>query len=57
MKPSIVVHGGAWNIPDGLVEAHLKGCEAAAEKGYDELVRGESAVQAVVEAVAVMEDG
>lgn len=56
MKPSIIVHGGAWNIPDGLVEAHLKGCEAAAEKGYDELVRGESAVQAVVEAVAVMED-
>jgi len=45
MKPSIIVHGGAWDIPDGLVEAHLKGCEAAAEKGYDELVRGESAVQ------------
>ncbi len=56
MKPSIIVHGGAWDIPDELVEAHLKGCEAAAEKGYNELVGGESAVQAVVEAVAVMED-
>lgn len=56
MKPSIIVHGGAWNIPDKLVDAHLKGCKAAAERGYDELIRGESAVQAVVEAVAVMED-
>ncbi len=56
MKPSIIVHGGAWDIPDDLVEAHLKGCETAAERGYDGLVNGESAVQAVVEAVAVMED-
>jgi beta-aspartyl-peptidase (threonine type) len=56
MKPSIIVHGGAWDIPDDQVDAHLRGCRAAVEKGFDELSRGESAVQAVVEAVAVMED-
>ena len=56
MKPSIIVHGGAWDIPDDLVEAHLEGCRLAAEKGFEELEHGASAVQAVVEAVAVMED-
>jgi beta-aspartyl-peptidase (threonine type) len=56
MKPSIIVHGGAWDIPDDLVDAHLSGCGTAMERGYDELSRGGSAVQAVVEAIAVMED-
>jgi L-asparaginase / beta-aspartyl-peptidase len=56
MKPSIIVHGGAWDIPDVLVESHEKGCESAAATGYDILLAGGSAVDAVVEAVAVMED-
>ena len=56
MEPSIIVHGGAWDIPDDLVEAHLEGCRQAVDKGFDELSRGASAVQAVVEAVASMED-
>jgi len=56
VKPSIVVHGGAWDIPDDLVEAHLAGCGRAVDKGFDELLHGASAVDAVVEAVAVMEE-
>jgi beta-aspartyl-peptidase (threonine type) len=56
MKPSIIVHGGAWDIPDDLVDPHIRGCRAAVEIGFDALTRGESAVQAVVEAVAAMED-
>jgi beta-aspartyl-peptidase (threonine type) len=56
MKPSIIVHGGAWDIPDVLVESHEKGCELAAATGYDILRAGASAVDAVVEAVAVMEE-
>ncbi len=56
MKPSIIVHGGAWDIPDGLVDRHVKGCDSAAEIGYQRLVAGASAVDAVVEAVATMED-
>lgn len=56
MKPSIIVHGGAWDIPDDLVDAHIAGCRRAMEMGVDELSHGASAVEAVVEAVAVMED-
>ena len=56
MKPSIIVHGGAWDIPDVLVDPQEKGCGSAAATGYDILLAGGSAVDAVVEAVAVMED-
>ncbi|UCE81127.1 MAG: isoaspartyl peptidase/L-asparaginase [Methanobacteriota archaeon] len=56
MKPSIIVHGGAWNIPDSLVQTSISGCESAAETGYDLLVSGATAVEAAVEAVASMED-
>ena len=56
MKPSIIVHGGAWSIPDDLVDSHLRGCESAVNVGFDRLVSGASAVDAVVEAVAAMED-
>jgi beta-aspartyl-peptidase (threonine type) len=56
MKPSIIVHGGAWNIPDDLVDSHVRGCESAANAGFEELLTGASAVDAVVEAVATMED-
>lgn len=56
MDPSIIVHGGAWDIPEELVQAHIKGCAAAAGAGHDALVRGASAVDAVETAVALMED-
>ena len=56
MKPSIAVHGGAWDIPDGLVERNIRGCERAAAIGHDVLESGASALDAAVEAVASMED-
>lgn len=56
MKPSIIVHGGAWSIPDDLVDDHIRGCESSVNAGFEELLAGASAVDAVVEAVAVMED-
>ncbi len=56
MRPSIIVHGGAWDIPDVLAEPHEKGCESAAAVGFDALTAGGSAVDAVVDAVASMED-
>ncbi|UCE90855.1 MAG: isoaspartyl peptidase/L-asparaginase [Methanobacteriota archaeon] len=56
MKPSIIVHGGAWSIPDDLVDGHVRGCESAADAGFKELLAGASAMDAVVEAVATMED-
>ena len=56
MKPSIIVHGGAWDIPEGLVHSNVRGCEYAARRGFEELEAGAPALDAVVESVAAMED-
>jgi len=55
-NPVLVVHGGAWAIPDDMVEAHLNGVRKAATVGWRVLERGGSALDAVEEAVVVMED-
>jgi len=55
-SPVLLVHGGAWAIPDNVVEAHLRGVRAAAEAGWRALERGGSCLDAVEEAVAIMED-
>ena len=34
-RPCIIVHGGAWAIPDILKEASVNGVKRAAQKGYD----------------------
>ena len=52
----MLVHGGAWAIPDDTVEAHLHGVRAAAEAGWRILAAGGSSLDAVEAAVAVMED-
>ena len=52
----LVVHGGAWAMPDDMVEAHLRGVNAALAAGWRVLERGGSALDAVEEAVVVMED-
>ncbi len=51
-----MVHGGAWAIPDGMVDAHLAGCAAAAEEGGRVLSGGGSALDAVEAAIRVMEE-
>lgn len=55
-KPSLVVHGGAWEIPDAEVKAHLSGVRKAVEKGWSLLLSGAGALDCVEETVAVMED-
>ncbi len=52
----IVIHGGAGNWSERNVEAALKSIGEALEKGLDILRRGGTAGEAVVEAVASMED-
>jgi len=56
-KPVIVVHGGAgaWN-PERS-QPGLEGVKKAAKTGFEILKHGGSAVDSVMEAVAVMEDG
>jgi beta-aspartyl-peptidase (threonine type) len=56
MKPSIIVHGGAWDIPPDMQEAHRQGCSSAVEEGYALLRQGKSALDAVEAAVRILED-
>ena len=55
-KPALLVHGGAWAIPDDQVEAHLNGVRNARDAGWKVLTRGGTAIEAVEAAVVVMED-
>ena len=55
-NPVILVHGGAWAIPDAMLEAHLQGVTAAAAAGVEVLQRGGSCLDAVEAAVVTMED-
>ncbi len=53
---SLIVHGGAWDIPDDLVEAHKKGVEQALLAGWEVLSSGGSAIESVEAAVVSMEN-
>jgi L-asparaginase / beta-aspartyl-peptidase len=55
-KPVLVVHGGAWAIPDDMLKAHLNGVRNAATIGWHVLESGGSALDAVEEAVVALED-
>jgi beta-aspartyl-peptidase (threonine type) len=54
--PVLVIHGGAWAMPDDMVDAHIRGVNNAVVAGWRVLDRGGSALDAVEEAVVVMED-
>src|ERR1700690_63229 len=54
--PVLVVHSGAWAMPADMVEAHIRGVNNALTAGWRVLERGGSALDAVEEAVVVMED-
>ena len=54
--PVLVVHGGAWAMPDDMVEAHIRGVRNALAAGWRVLERGGPALDAVEEAVVIMED-
>ncbi len=54
--PVLVIHGGAWAMPDDMVDAHLRGVNNARAAGWRVLERGGSALDAVEEAVVILED-
>ena len=56
MNVAIVVHGGAHAVPPEKVPASKEGCIAAAGAGWDVLVRGGSALDAVEAAIRVLEE-
>jgi beta-aspartyl-peptidase (threonine type) len=53
---AIIVHGGAWDIPDDVVAPHQAGVRAAAAAGWAVLQAGGSALDAVEAAIRLMED-
>jgi beta-aspartyl-peptidase (threonine type) len=55
-EPVLLIHGGAWAMPDDAVAAHERGIGHALDAGWAALKRGGTAVDAVVAAVTVMED-
>jgi L-asparaginase / beta-aspartyl-peptidase len=54
--PVLVIHGGAWAMPDDMVDAHIHGVTNALAAGWRVLERGGTALDAVEEAVVIMED-
>ena len=56
MKPAIIVHGGAWGIPEELVKPHREAVWKAAINGFGILEDGGSALDGVEAAVNVMEE-
>ena len=54
--PVLVIHGGAWAMPDDMVDAHIRGVHHALAVGWRVLAQGGAALDAVEEAVVIMED-
>jgi beta-aspartyl-peptidase (threonine type) len=56
MTPALIVHGGAWDIPDEAVPACKDGCRRALTAGLEVLAHGGHALDAVEAVVMVLED-
>ncbi|XP_042234123.1 isoaspartyl peptidase/L-asparaginase-like [Homarus americanus] len=56
VEPVVVVHGGAWAVPEELWDESLQGVKAAARRGYGVLTAGGSSVDAAEASVVCLED-
>jgi beta-aspartyl-peptidase (threonine type) len=56
LRPALVVHGGAWDIPGVAREACRAACRRALDAGHRILDAGGSALDAVEAAIIVLED-
>jgi beta-aspartyl-peptidase (threonine type) len=52
---TLIVHGGAWDIPPDVQEDHINGVKKAAQVGFECLKSGMTAIQAVIEIVKRLE--
>ena len=55
-QPVLLIHGGAWAMPDDAVAAHKNGVQHALRAGWAVLSRGGSSLEAVEAAITVMEE-
>lgn len=53
---SLIVHGGAWDIPGPELDAHRTGCSVALKIGWNILREGGSAVDAVEQTIRFLEN-
>lgn len=56
IEPVVIIHGGAWAIPDKYSEASRNGVKSAAMKAYEILKCGGSALDAVEASIVYLED-
>jgi L-asparaginase / beta-aspartyl-peptidase len=56
LQPVLLIHGGAWAMPDSAVAPHERGIANALTAGWNVLNKNGSALDAVEAAIAVMED-
>lgn len=55
MKPAIIVHGGAWSIPEEFEKDHIQGVYQTISEVYPPLKNGMPALDAVEAAVQILE--
>jgi beta-aspartyl-peptidase (threonine type) len=55
-QPVLLIHGGAWAMPDDAVTAHERGIANALAAGWSVLSKNGSALDAIEAAITVMED-
>src|SRR5579884_1316815 len=55
-NPVLLIHGGAWAIPEEMIEAHRRGVQNALAAGWKVLERGGTSIEAVEAAVVAMEE-
>ncbi|HEV8538277.1 MAG TPA: isoaspartyl peptidase/L-asparaginase family protein [Bacteroidota bacterium] len=53
---SLIIHGGAWDIPEDRIEAHRAGCSKSLQLGWEMLQSGATAVDVVERVVCFLED-
>jgi beta-aspartyl-peptidase (threonine type) len=55
-RAALMVHAGAWDMPEAEREPHRWACQAAVKAGWAALLSGASAVEAVERAIVALED-
>ena len=55
-RPLLLLHGGAWAIPESMRAAHEAGIRAALQHGYALLEGGATAMDAVTAAITLLEN-
>src|SRR5271170_386957 len=56
LKPSLIIHGGAWNIPDEAVDDCRAGIRRALEAGWKVLSGAGTAMDAIEAVIVILED-